>query len=210
MKSSLPVVCLARHGQTAWTVSHQHTGVTDMPLTATGETEAVRLGERLAGQTFAAVFTGPLRRATRTCQLAGFGSLAVVEPDLMEWNYGTYEGRTTAEIRAERPGWDLFRDGCPDGETPGQVAARADRVIEKVRAVPGNTVIFSSGHFLRMFAARWLGLEPGAGRYFVLGTASLSELGYEHDRSEPVIRLWNEMPRDDRAEQARVQERETS
>ena len=210
MKSSLPVVCLARHGQTAWTVSHQHTGVTDMPLTAAGETEAVRLRERLAGQTFAAVFTGPLRRATRTCQLAGFGSLAVVEPDLTEWNYGAYEGRTTAEIRAERPGWDLFRDGCPDGETPGQVAARADRVIEKVRAVPGNTVIFSSGHFLRMFAARWLGLEPGAGRYFVLGTASLSELGYEHDRSEPVIRLWNEMPRDDRAEQARVQERETS
>jgi len=210
MKSSLPVVCLARHGQTAWTVSHQHTGVTDMPLTAAGETEAVRLRERLAGQTFAAVFTGPLRRATRTCQLAGFGSLAVVEPDLTEWNYGAYEGRTTAEIRAERPGWDLFRDGCPDGETPGQVAARADRVIEKVRAVPGNTVIFSSGHFLRMFAARWLGLDPGAGRYFVLGTASLSELGYEHDRSEPVIRLWNEMPRDDRAEQARVQERETS
>jgi len=210
MKSSLPVVCLARHGQTAWTVSHQHTGVTDMPLTAAGETEAVRLGERLAGQTFAAVFTGPLRRATRTCQLAGFGSLAVVEPDLMEWNYGTYEGRTTAEIRAERPGWDLFRDGCPDGETPGQVAARADRVIERVRAIPGNTVIFSSGHFLRMFAARWLGLEPGAGRYFVLGTASLSELGYEHDRSEPVIRLWDEMPRDDHAEQARPRERETA
>jgi len=210
MKSSLPVVCLARHGQTAWTVSHQHTGVTDMPLTAAGETEAVRLGERLAGQTFAAVFTGPLRRATRTCQLAGFGSLAVVEPDLTEWNYGAYEGRTTAEIRAERPGWDLFRDGCPDGETPGQVASRADRVIERVRAIPGNTVIFSSGHFLRMFAARWLGLEPGAGRYFVLGTASLSELGYEHDRSEPVIRLWDEMPRDDRAEQARVHGRETA
>ena len=210
MKTSLPVVCLARHGQTAWTVSHQHTGVTDMPLTAAGETEAVRLGERLAGRTFAAVFTGPLRRATRTCQLAGFGSSAVVEPDLMEWNYGAYEGRTTAEIRAERPGWDLFRDGCPDGETPGQVAARADRIIERVRAIPGNTVIFSSGHFLRMFAARWLGLEPGAGRYFVLGTASLSELGYEHDRSEPVIRLWDEMPRDDRAEQARVSERETA
>ena len=210
MKTSLPVVCLARHGQTAWTVSHQHTGVTDMPLTAAGETEAVRLGERLAGRTFAAVFTGPLRRATRTCQLAGFGSSAVVEPDLMEWNYGAYEGRTTAEIRAERPGWDLFRDGCPDGETPGQVAARADRIIERVRAIPGNTVIFSSGHFLRMFAARWLGLEPGAGRYFVLGTASLSELGYEHDRSEPVIRLWDEMPRDDRAEQARVHGRETA
>jgi broad specificity phosphatase PhoE len=210
MKTTLPVVCLARHGQTAWTVSHQHTGVTDMPLTAAGETEAVRLGERLAGRTFAAVFTGPQQRATRTCQLAGFGSLAVVEPDLMEWNYGAYESRTTAEIRAQRPGWDLFRHGCPDGETPGQVAARADRVIERVRAIPGNTVIFSSGHFLRMFAARWLGLEPGAGRYFVLGTASLSELGYEHDRSEPVIRLWDEMPRDDRAEPARVRERETA
>ena len=192
MKSALPIVTLARHGETPWTVSHQHTGVTDLPLTAAGETEAVHLGERLAGRTFAAVFTSPLQRAMRTCELAGFGSIAVVEPDLIEWNYGSYEGRTTAEIHAQRPGWDLFRDGCPGGETPDQVAARADRVIERVRGIAGDVLLFSSGHFLRMFAARWLGLEAAAGRYFLLGTASLSEMGYEHDRSEPVIRLWDE------------------
>ncbi|HWE23005.1 MAG TPA: histidine phosphatase family protein [Myxococcales bacterium] len=209
MKSALPVVCLARHGQTAWTESHQHTGVTDLPLTAAGETEAVHLGERLAGRSFAAVFTSPLRRAKRTCELAGFGRIAVVEPDLMEWDYGSYEGRTTAEIHAERPGWDLFRDGCPGGETPDQVAARADRVIELVRGIDGNVLLFSSGHFLRMFAARWLGLEPAAGRYFVLGTASLSEMGYEHDRSEPVIRLWDEMHHELVARQ-HARERETA
>ena len=209
MKSALPVVCLARHGQTAWTESHQHTGVTDLPLTAAGETEAVHLGERLAGRSFAAVFTSPLRRAKRTCELAGFGRIAVVEPDLIEWDYGSYEGRTTAEIHAERPGWDLFRDGCPGGETPDQIAARADRVIELVRGIDGNVLLFSSGHFLRMFAARWLGLEPAAGRYFVLGTASLSEMGYEHDRSEPVIRLWDEMHHEIAARQ-QARERETA
>src|SRR5262249_57085031 len=128
----------------------------------------------------------------RTCELAGFGKIAVVEPNLMEWNYGSYEGRTTAEIHAQIPGWDLFRDGCPGGETPDQVAARADKVIERVRGIVGNVLLFSSGHFLRMIAARWLGLEAGAGRYFMLGTASLSELGYEHDRSDPVMRLWDE------------------
>ena len=129
MKMALPVVCLARHGQTAWTVSHQHTGVTDLPLTATGEAEAIHLGERLAGRSFAAVFTSPLQRARRTCELAGFGSIAAVDPDLSEWNYGSYEGRTTVAIQAQRPGWDLFRDGCPGGESPEQVAARADRAI---------------------------------------------------------------------------------
>src|SRR5438445_2591751 len=162
----LPVVCLARHGQTAWTISHQHTGVSDLPLTLAGEAEAIRLGERIAGRTFAAVFASPSQRAVRTCELAGFGSVAVLEPDLLEWNYGAYEGRTTAEIRAERPGWQLFRDGCPGGESPDQVAARADRVIRKVRAIDGNVLLFSSAHLLRMFAVRWLGLEPGAGRYF--------------------------------------------
>ena len=193
MSDALPVIYLARHGETAWTISHQHTGRTDLPLTPQGEAEATRLGQRLQGLTFAAVLTSPLRRAVRTCELAGLGSAAEIEADLVEWNYGAYEGRTSAEIHAERPDWQLFRDGAPDGESPDQIGARADRVIRRVRAIDGNTLLFSSGHFLRVFAARWLGLEPGAGRYFFLGTASLSALGYEHDHSDPVIRLWNEM-----------------
>ena len=203
---ALPIVCLARHGETAWTLSHQHTGVSDLPLTPHGETEALRLGERLAGRKFAAVFTSPLQRAVRTCELAGFGSVAVVDPDTTEWNYGAYEGRTTAEIHAERPGWQLFRDGCPGGESPDQVGARASRVIERVRAIDGDVLLFSSGHFLRVFAARWLGLDAAAGRYLVLGTASLSEMGYEHDRSEPVIRLWDERPRERHVAHAHSQE----
>ena len=192
MSDALPLTYLARHGETAWTISRQHTGVTDLPLTAQGEAEALRLGERLERLTFAAVLTSPLRRAVRTCEMAGFGSAADVEPDLVEWNYGVYEGRTSAEIHAERPDWQLFRDGCPGGESRDQVGARADRVVRRVRAIEGNVLLFSSGHFLRVLAARWLGLEPGAGRYLLLGTASLSGLGYEHDVSEPVIRLWNE------------------
>jgi broad specificity phosphatase PhoE len=194
MSDALPVAYLARHGGTAWTVSGQHTGLTDLPLTAQGEAEAVRLGARLEGLRFAAVLTSPLRRAVQTCELAGFGSAAEVEPDLLEWNYGTYEGRTSADIHAERPDWQLFRDGCPGGESPDQVGARADRVVRRVRAIGGDVLLFSSGHFLRVFAARWLGLEPGAGRYFLLSTASLSAVGYEHDRSDPVIRLWDETP----------------
>ena len=194
MSDTLPVIYLARHGETAWTISHQHTGRTDLPLTPQGEAEATRLGQRLQGLTFAAVLTSPLRRAVRTCELAGFGSAAQIDPDLVEWNYGAYEGRTSAEIHVERPDWELFRDGAPGGESPEQIGARADRVIRRVRAVDGNTLLLSSGHFLRVFAARWLGLEPGAGRYFFLGTASLSALGYEHDHSDPVIRLWDEMP----------------
>jgi len=204
MSDLLPVVYLARHGETAWTISRQHTGVTDLPLTAQGEAEALRLGERLERLTFAAVLTSPLRRAVRTCEMAGFGSAADVEPDLVEWNYGVYEGRTSAEIQAERPDWQLFRDGCPGGESPDQVGARADRVVRRVRAIEGNVLLFSSGHFLRVFAARWLGLEPGAGRYFVLGTASLSAVGYEHDRSEPVIRFWDETPQEGRSGPAQV------
>jgi probable phosphoglycerate mutase len=190
--SPLPVVYLARHGGTAWTASRQHTGLTDLPLTPQGELEASQLGERLRGLTFAQILTSPLRRARRTCELAGFGSAAGVEPDLREWNYGSYEGRTTAEIRAERPDWQLFRDGCPGGESQEQVGERADRVLRRVRAVGGDVLLFSSGHFLRVFAARWLGLPPGAGQYLLLGTASLSKLGYEHGLSEPVIRLWND------------------
>jgi broad specificity phosphatase PhoE len=194
MSDALPLTYLARHGETAWTISRQHTGRTDLPLTEQGEAEASRLGARLDGSKFAVVFTSPLQRARRTCELAGFGSAAIVEPDILEWNYGAYEGRTSAEIHAERPDWDLFRDGCPGGESPDQIGARADRAIRRVREIAGDTLLFSSAHFLRVFAARWLGLDPGAGRLFVLGTASLSVMGYEHNRSEPVIRLWDEMP----------------
>jgi broad specificity phosphatase PhoE len=188
----LPVVYLARHGETAWSLSGQHTGRTDLPLTERGERNARSLGERLKGLTFAAVLTSPLRRAARTCELAGFGAGAEIDRDLLEWDYGRYEGRTSAEIHAERPDWQLFRDGCPGGESPEQVGVRAERLVNRVRAVRGDVLLFSSGHFLRVLAARWLGLEPGAGRYLLLSTASLGALGYEHDRSEPVIRLWND------------------
>src|SRR5262245_12028395 len=207
MSDAHPVVYLARHGETAWTISRQHTGVTDLPLTLQGEAEAIRLKQRLEGMKFAAVLTSPLQRAARTCELAGFGAAADIEPDLREGNYCAYEGRTSDDIHAERPDWQLFRDGCPDGESPGQIGARADRVVARVRAIHGDTLLFSSGHFLRVLAARWLGLEPGAGRLFVLGTASLSALGYEHDRSEPVIRLWDEMSREPQRSPAPVRER---
>src|SRR5262245_5786570 len=183
---------LARHGETAWSLSGQHTGLTDLPLTPRGEANAARLAGRFASVAFAKVFTSPLQRAVRTCELAGFGTRAARDPDLVEWNYGRYEGRTSADIHRERPDWDLFRDGCPDGESPDEIAGRADRVVDRVRAIDGNVLLFSSGHFLRVLAARWLGLPPGAGRCFFLGTASLSELGYEHTRSRPVIRLWND------------------
>jgi probable phosphoglycerate mutase len=193
MSETLPMVFLARHGETAWSLSSQHTGRTDLPLTERGERNARQLGERLKGLTFAKVFTSPLQRASRTCALAGFGAAAELDADLFEWNYGDYEGRRTAEILADRPDWQLFRDGCPGGESPDQVGARADRVVSRVRAVAGEVLLFSSGHFLRVLAARWLGLEPGAGRYLLLSTASLGMLAFEHNnRSEPVIRLWND------------------
>lgn len=193
MSGHLPIVYLARHGETAWTISRQHTGLTDLPLTERGERTARRLGERLKGLTFANVLTSPLQRAARTCELAGFKAVAEIEKDLVEWDYGQYEGRRTAEIRAERPDWELFRDGCPGGESPQQVSVRADRVVKRVREVPGNVLIFTSGHFMRVLATRWLGLEPSVNcRFFMLSTASLSALGYEHDVARPVIRLWNE------------------
>ncbi len=193
MAHKFPILSLARHGETAWSLSGQHTGLTDIPLTPNGEQDARRLGERLRGMTFARVFTSPLQRAKRTCELAGFGADAVVDPDLVEWNYGDYEGRTSKEIQAENPGWHLFRDGGPNGESPQEVAARADRVIARVRDIDGDVLVFSSGHFLRMVGARWLGLEPRWGTCFYLGTASLSQLSYEHTLEEPVVRLWNEM-----------------
>jgi broad specificity phosphatase PhoE len=192
MSETFPIINVARHGETAWSVSGQHTGTTDLPLTDRGERNARRLKEQFRGVTFAKVFTSPLQRATRTCELAGFGSVAEIDRDLLEWNYGKYEGRRTVEILADRPGWQLFRDGCPGGESPDQVGARADRVVNRVRAIDGDVLVFSSGHFLRVFAARWLGLDAAFGRYFVLSTASVSALGYEHNRSEPVIRLWDD------------------
>jgi probable phosphoglycerate mutase len=192
MSEPLPVVYLARHGETAWSLSGQHTGLTDLPLTARGERNALRLAERLKGLTFSKVLSSPLQRAVRTCELAGFRGQAEVDRDLLEWNYGEYEGRRTEEIHAERPDWQLFRDGCPNGESPQQVGARADRVVKRTREIQGNVLIFSSGHILRVLTARWLGLEPNAGKYFLLSTASLSALGYEHSFSQPVIQLWND------------------
>jgi probable phosphoglycerate mutase len=192
MSDSLPVVYLARHSETAWSLSGQHTGLTDLPLTERGELHARQLGERLKQLTIAKVFTSPLQRAAKTCELAGFKPVAQVDPDLVEWNYGDYEGRRTAEIRKQNPTWQLFRDGCPGGESPAQVAARADAVIARARAIPGNVLLFSSGHFLRMLAARWLGLAPTGGQFLILSTASLSALSYEHDRDHPAISLWND------------------
>jgi len=192
MSAVLPIIYLARHGETAWSLSGQHTGLTDLPLTERGELNAQSLSRRLQGMTFAKVFTSPRKRATRTCELAGFGSEAETDRDLLEWNYGEYEGRSTNEIHEQSPDWHLFRDGCPGGETPDQVGDRADRIVARVRHISGNVLVFSSGHFLRVLAARWLGLDVSAGRYFILDTASLSMLGYEHNRSEPVIRLWND------------------
>jgi broad specificity phosphatase PhoE len=192
MSKPLPVVYLARHGETAWSISGQHTGLTDLPLTDRGERNARRLADRLKGLSFRKVFTSPLQRAMRTCELAGFGAQAEIDRDLLEWNYGEYEGRRTEDIHTERPDWQLFRDGCPGGESPDQVGARADRVVKRVREIQDNVLIFSSGHILRVLCARWLGLESAGGKYFLLSTASLSALGYEHNLSQPAIQLWND------------------
>jgi probable phosphoglycerate mutase len=192
MSESLPEIYLARHGETAWTISHQHTGRTDIPLTERGERNAQSLGHRLRGMTFDTVLISPMDRAKRTCELAGFGDRALVDPDLMEWDYGQYEGRTTAEIRQERPDWFLFRDGCPGGESLAGVGARADGVITRLQAAEGRILLFGHSHFFRVLAARWLGLPASDGQLLLLSTASLSILGYEHSAAEPVIRLWND------------------
>jgi len=189
----LGVIYMARHGETAWSRTGQFTGLTDLPLTELGERNARRLGERLKGLTFAKVFTSPLRRAMRTCELAGFGTVAEIDPDLVEWDYGEYDGCTTAEIRAERPDWSLFRDGCPGGESTRQIAARADRVARRLRAKPGDVLLFSSRYFMQALAARWIEVEPVAvGESLMLSTSSLSALGYIDSLSQPAIRLWNE------------------
>jgi len=188
-------VWLIRHGETEWTVSRRHTGLTDLPLTTAGEDQARALLNHLRAVRFDRVFCSPLQRAARTCELAGFGLVAEVNENLVEWNYGDYEGKRRPEILAGRPDWIIFRDGCPSGESPEDVAVRADRVISRIQTIGGNVAVFSSGHFLRVLIARWLGLDPSAGRYFKLGTAAISVLGYDHNSaSEPVIRLLNERP----------------
>ena len=192
MNEKLPVLYLARHGETAWSATGRHTGLTDVPLTERGEENARQLGKRLADVAFAKVFTSPLKRATRTCELAGFGVKAEADANLMEWNYGDYEGLRRAEIHVTNPDWNLFRDGCPNGESPGQIGARANRTVNQVRALEGNVLIFSSGHFLRVLAACWLGFAPSAGQFFMLSTASVSELGYENSLARPAVRLWND------------------
>jgi broad specificity phosphatase PhoE len=192
VSEKFPIIYLARHGNTAWTHSGQHTGLTDLPLTADGERNAVRLGERLKGMTFAKVFTSPLQRAARTCELAGFGAAAEVNRDLVEWNYGKYEGLTSAQILEQSPNWDLFRDGAPGGESPAQIGERADRVVQRIRNVAGNVLLFSSGHFIRVLTGCWLGLGPNGGRYFLLNPASLSALSYEHNLTRPTVKLWND------------------
>ena len=188
----LPLTYLARHGETEWSREGRHTGLTDLPLTEQGERNAQRLRERLTGLLFVKVLTSPLQRARRTSELAGFGGVAEVDPELVEWNYGDYEGVRTDEIRANQPGWELFRDGCPNGESPADVAARADRVAGRVRMVDGDVLLFSSAHFLRVLAARWLGVETIYARFFLLSTASLSALGYENSVEKPAIQLWND------------------
>jgi probable phosphoglycerate mutase len=193
MSDDLPLIHVVRHGETAWTVSRQHTGRTDIPLTEAGERDAKKLADYLRDVAKVRVFTSPLQRARRTCELAGFGADAVIDPDLVEWDYGDYEGLTTSQIQHQRPGWNLFVDGCPNGESVEQVGERADRVVARLRILDQSALMFSSGHFSRVFAARWLGLPPGDGRLFLLNTTTLSILGYEHDRNEPVLRLWNDV-----------------
>lgn len=188
----LPEIWLARHGETEWTKTHQHTGRTDIPLTDRGERNALALSERLRGTTFTKVFFSPLQRARRTAELAGFGSLGEVDADLMEWDYGQYDGMRTDEIRQRRPDWSLFRDGCPGGESVADVGARADRLIERLRPLGGCILLFGHAHFFRVLASRWLDLPASAGTLFFLGTASVSILGYEHSTSEPALRLWND------------------
>ena len=185
-------VYLVRHGETAWTITGQHTGRTDLALTSRGEEQARSLGPRLNGLRFDHVFSSPLRRALRTCELAGFAGPARLDPDLLEWDYGYYEGRTLAEIHRERPDWELFRDGCPGGESVLQITERADRVVSRLRTLKGNVLIFSSGHVLRVLAARWVEASEALGRRLVLDPACVCVLGYDHAGTDSVIRLWND------------------
>jgi probable phosphoglycerate mutase len=186
-----PTVYLARHGETEWALSGRHTGRTDIPLTPKGEADAARIGTRLAGTAFAHVFTSPLQRARRTAELAGFAP--VPEPDLLEWDYGQCEGLTTAQIRETRPGWDLFRDGAPGGESVAAIQARLDGLVGRLKGLSGNVLLFAHGHVLRVLAARWVGQPVPFGRALLLGTATVSVLGFDHHAmDEPAIKLWND------------------
>jgi len=182
-------VYLLRHGETEWSLNGRHTGVTDIPLTENGRNLARQLQPILAREKFVTVFTSPLQRARDTCDLAGLGTLASIDRDLMEWNYGEYEGLTTDQIRQTRPDWSVFRDGCPGGESPPEVSVRADRIVSRVRAVDGNVVLFSHGHILRVLAARWINLSASYGENFLLDTATLNVLGYY--RESPAFKIWN-------------------
>jgi broad specificity phosphatase PhoE len=185
------VVVLVRHGETAWSKSGQHTGRTDIPLTERGRADAALLVDRLARYSFARVLSSPLSRALETCVLAGFGDRAEKRPDLMEWNYGQYEGKTSKEILTGRPSWSLWRDGCPGGETAADVGTRVDRVLAEVATVQGNVGLFAHGHVLRVLTARWIGLPPDGGALLALSTASVSVLGYEH--ANQVVWTWNDV-----------------
>lgn len=192
----LPRLYLIRHGETAWSLSSQHTGRTDIALNEQGEQDARMLAAPLGAVDFRRVFSSPLRRARRTCELAGLGEVAEIEPDLTEWDYGDYEGLRPIEIRQRRPDWNVFRDGCPGGESPSQISQRADRSIDRLRTLEGNIAVFSHGHFGRVFAARWIGLQVEQAQRFLLSTASLSVLGFEHNRAdEPAVFLWNTVAR---------------
>ena len=189
--STVPTIYLARHGETAWSVAGRHTGRTDVPLTAKGEADARKIGTRLAGVSFARVFASPLGRARRTAELAGFAPEP--EPDLLEWDYGEHEGLTTAAIRGRRPGWDLFRDGCPGGESVQQVADRVDGLVGRLKALAGNVLVFAHGHVLRVLAARWVGQPVPFVRALLLSTATVGVLGFDHHAmDEPAIKLWND------------------
>ena len=180
---------LIRHGETAWSLSGQHTGVTDIPLTENGRSHARRLAPLLSDATFSLVLTSPMQRARETCALVGLGDRATIDDELMEWRYGEYEGLTTKEIREKHPGWSIFADGCPGGESPEQIAARVDRVMARVRSVQGDVALIAHGHLFRVFAARWLGLPAAAGSHFLLDTATVSVLSYYH--GVPAVRRWN-------------------
>lgn len=185
-------IWLARHGETEWSLAGKHTGRTDIPLTAKGEEEARKLGGPLRKLNLGLILFSPLRRARQTCELAGFGGIAEAFPDLMEWDYGAYNGLTSAEIRLQQPDWRLFRDGCPGGESLADVVVRADRVIARLEAAKGDALLFSHGHFLRVLAVRWAGIAPEAGARFSLSPASLSLLSHDHAAGNPVIERWND------------------
>ncbi len=193
MADVLPHIAVIRHGETEWSRSGRHTGRTDLPLTDHGRDQALSVGRRLKDRTFLRVLSSPLQRAARTAELAGFGAMVESDPDLLEWDYGDYEGRRTADIHAERPGWNVFRDGCPNGESLSDVSGRADRVVARLRQADGDVALFSHAHFLRVLMARWVRLDSLTALAFVVHPAGIGVLGYEHhNRDEPVLVRWNE------------------